>query len=59
MQFGIFTVGDVTTDPTTGRRVFCSVRCANQVNVARHRLRQRQALPAHPQLRAAQRSSSL
>jgi len=27
-----------------GRRRFCSVRCANQVNVARHRLRQRQPL---------------
>jgi predicted RNA-binding Zn ribbon-like protein len=27
-----------------GRRHFCSVRCANQVNVANHRLRQRQAL---------------
>jgi predicted RNA-binding Zn ribbon-like protein len=27
-----------------GRRHFCSVRCANQVNVARHRLRRRQAL---------------
>jgi predicted RNA-binding Zn ribbon-like protein len=26
-----------------GRRHFCSVRCANQVNVARHRQRQRQA----------------
>jgi len=29
-----------------GRRHFCSVRCANQVNVANHRLRRRQA-PAH------------
>ncbi len=27
-----------------GRRHFCSVRCANQVNVANHRIRQRQAL---------------
>ncbi len=27
-----------------GRRHFCSVRCANQVNVANHRLRQRQAI---------------
>ena len=27
-----------------GRRRFCSVRCANQVNVTNHRLRQRQAL---------------
>jgi len=27
-----------------GRRHFCSVRCANQVNVANHRLRQRHAL---------------
>jgi predicted RNA-binding Zn ribbon-like protein len=26
-----------------GRRHFCSVRCANQVNVANHRLRQRKA----------------
>ena len=26
-----------------GRRHFCSVRCANQVNVANHRLRRRQA----------------
>jgi len=26
-----------------GRRRFCSVRCANQVNVANHRLRQRRA----------------
>lgn len=29
-----------------GRRHFCSVRCANQVNVANHRHRRRQALPA-------------
>jgi predicted RNA-binding Zn ribbon-like protein len=28
-----------------GRRHFCSVRCANQVNVARHRQRRRQARP--------------
>jgi predicted RNA-binding Zn ribbon-like protein len=28
-----------------GRRHFCSVRCANQVNVARHRQRRRQAGP--------------
>ena len=28
-----------------GRRHFCSVRCANQVNVANHRLRRRQELP--------------
>jgi predicted RNA-binding Zn ribbon-like protein len=27
-----------------GRRHFCSVRCANQVNVANHRLRKRQVL---------------
>jgi len=27
-----------------GRRHFCSVRCANQVNVAKHRLRHRQAI---------------
>ena len=26
-----------------GRRHFCSIRCANQVNVANHRLRRRQA----------------
>jgi predicted RNA-binding Zn ribbon-like protein len=29
-----------------GRRHFCSVRCANQVNVANHRRRQRQATVA-------------
>jgi predicted RNA-binding Zn ribbon-like protein len=29
-----------------GRRVFCTVRCANQVNVARHRARQRHLAPA-------------
>jgi predicted RNA-binding Zn ribbon-like protein len=29
-----------------GRRHFCGVRCANQVNVANHRLRQRSARPA-------------
>jgi predicted RNA-binding Zn ribbon-like protein len=29
-----------------GRRHFCSVRCANQVNVTNHRLRQRQAAAA-------------
>ena len=29
-----------------GRRHFCSVRCANQVNAANHRLRQRQPRPA-------------
>jgi predicted RNA-binding Zn ribbon-like protein len=29
-----------------GRRHFCSVRCANQVNVANHRLRQREVSPA-------------
>lgn len=28
-----------------GRRHFCSVRCANQVNVTNHRLRRRQELP--------------
>jgi predicted RNA-binding Zn ribbon-like protein len=27
-----------------GRRQFCSVRCANRVNVAKHRLRQRQTV---------------
>jgi predicted RNA-binding Zn ribbon-like protein len=30
-----------------GRRHFCSVRCANQVNVANHRRRQRQAPASH------------
>jgi predicted RNA-binding Zn ribbon-like protein len=29
-----------------GRRHFCGLRCANHVNVANHRLRQRQALAA-------------
>jgi predicted RNA-binding Zn ribbon-like protein len=34
-----------------GRRHFCSVRCANQVNVANHRIRARRASsPAHDQL---------
>ncbi len=28
-----------------GRRHFCGLRCANQVNVANHRIRQRQARP--------------
>jgi predicted RNA-binding Zn ribbon-like protein len=27
-----------------GRRHFCSVRCANQVNVAKHRTRKREVL---------------
>jgi predicted RNA-binding Zn ribbon-like protein len=36
-----------------GRRHFCSVRCANQVNVANHRLRQRQARTRLPSLAAA------
>jgi predicted RNA-binding Zn ribbon-like protein len=30
-----------TDSSRNGRRKFCSVRCANQVNVARHRGRQR------------------
>jgi len=36
--------GTVFVDTSrNGRRHFCSVRCANQVNVANHRLRRRQA----------------
>ena len=38
--------GTVFVDTSrNGRRHFCSVRCANQVNVANHRLRRRQAPP--------------
>jgi predicted RNA-binding Zn ribbon-like protein len=37
--------GTVFVDTSrNGRRHFCSVRCANQVNVANHRRRQREAL---------------
>jgi predicted RNA-binding Zn ribbon-like protein len=37
--------GTVFVDTSrNGRRHFCSVRCANQVNVANHRLRRRSAL---------------
>jgi predicted RNA-binding Zn ribbon-like protein len=36
-----------------GRRHFCSVRCANQVNVSNHRLRQRQARTRLPSLTAS------
>ncbi len=32
-----------------GRRHFCSVRCANQVNVARHRTRRREVIARSPQ----------
>lgn len=36
MQFGIFTVGDVTTDPTTGRTPSEHERITNTVTIARH-----------------------
>lgn len=36
MQFGIFTVGDVTTDPTTGRTPSEHERITNTVAIARH-----------------------
>jgi putative FMN-dependent luciferase-like monooxygenase len=36
MQFGIFTVGDVTTDPTTGTTVSEHERIKNTVELARH-----------------------
>jgi predicted RNA-binding Zn ribbon-like protein len=36
-----------------GRRHFCGVRCANQVNVANHRLRQRQAAATSARLHDA------
>ena len=35
MQFGIFTVGDVTTDPTTGRTVSEHRRIKNTVEMAK------------------------
>ncbi len=35
MQFGIFTVGDVTPDPTTGRTVTEHERIKNTVTIAR------------------------
>ena len=35
MQFGIFTVGDVTTNPTTGRTVSEHERIANTVEMAK------------------------
>ena len=33
MQFGIFTIGDVTTDPTTGRTPTESERIRNTVEI--------------------------
>ncbi|MFS0701048.1 LLM class flavin-dependent oxidoreductase [Cellulomonas sp. 179-A 4D5 NHS] len=36
MQFGIFTVGDVTTDPTTGRTPTEAERIQAMVTIARH-----------------------
>ena len=36
MQFGIFTVGDVTTDPTTGRTPTEGERIKATVTIARH-----------------------
>jgi len=41
-----------------GRRHFCSVRCANQVNVANHRLRQRPIRQANAISRDGHRPSS-
>lgn len=35
MQFGIFTVGDVTTDPTTGRTISEQQRIKNTVEMAK------------------------
>jgi hypothetical protein len=35
MQFGIFTVGDVTTDPTTGRTPTEHERTKSMVTIAR------------------------
>src|SRR6201746_986977 len=35
MQFGVFTVGDVTTDPTTGRTVSEAERVQSMVAIAR------------------------
>lgn len=34
MQFGIFTIGDVTTDPTTGRTPTENERIRNTVEIA-------------------------
>jgi len=36
MQFGVFTVGDVTTDPTTGRTPTEEERIQTMVSVALH-----------------------
>src|SRR6186713_3150060 len=36
MQFGIFTVGDVTTDPTTGRTPDDTERVRAMLTIARH-----------------------
>ncbi len=36
MEFGIFTVGDVTTDPTTGRTISETERIKATVTIARH-----------------------
>jgi putative FMN-dependent luciferase-like monooxygenase len=36
MQFGIFTVGDVTTDPTTGRTPTEAERITSMTTIARH-----------------------
>ena len=36
MQFGIFTVGDVTTDPTTGRTPDDTERVRNMLTIAQH-----------------------
>src|SRR3954453_22021159 len=36
MQFGIFTVGDVTTDPTTGRTPTEAERIKAMVTIAKH-----------------------
>ena len=36
MQFGIFTVGDVTEDPTTGRTPTEHERIKNTVTIAKH-----------------------
>ena len=35
MEFGIFTVGDVTTDPTTGRTVTEHERIKNTITIAK------------------------
>ena len=36
MEFGIFTVGDLTADPTTGRTVSETERIKATVTIARH-----------------------